>query len=88
MNQDEETHQIVDKLKFCGLFKVYDKVNKEYRFRAMYKGEADSLREFIPVVEDEMLGIRLWDFCDKSIYVDSVDTKMVETLIQKNHIQM
>lgn len=84
----EETHQIVDKLKFCGLFKVYDKENKEYRFRAMYKGEADSLREFVPVEDDEMLGIRLWDFCDKSIYVDSVDTKMVETLIQKNHIQM
>ena len=53
-----------------------------------YKGEADSLREFVPVEDDEMLGIRLWNFCDKSIYVDSVDTKMVETLIQKNHIQM
>lgn len=78
----------MDKLKFCGLFKVYDKENKEYRFRAMYKGEADSLREFVPVEDDEMLGIRLWNFCDKSIYVDSVDTKMVETLIQKNHIQM
>ena len=78
----------MDKLKFCGLFKVYDKVNKEYRFRAMYKGEADSLREFVLMEDDEMLGIRLWNFCDKSIYVDSVDTKMVETLIQKNHIQM
>ncbi len=52
-------------LSFCGLFKVYDKENKEYRFRAMYKGEADSLREFVPVEDDEMLGIRLWDFCDK-----------------------
>ena len=35
-----------------------------------------------------MLGIRLWDFCDKSIYVDSVDTKMVEILMQRNHIHM
>lgn len=84
----EETHQIVDKLKFCGLFKIYDRTNKEYRFRVVYKGEADSLREFIPVKGDEMLGIRLWDFCDKSIYVDSVDTKMVEILMQRNHIHM
>lgn len=36
----EETHQIVDELAFCGLFKIYDKTKKEYRFRAVYRGEA------------------------------------------------
>ena len=65
----EETHQIVDKLNFCGMFKIYDKTKKEYRFRAVYN-------------------VRVWDFCDKSIYVDQVDTKMVEILMQKNRIQM
>lgn len=84
----EETHQIVDKLKFCGLFKIFDKTKKEYRFRAVYNGEADSLREFIVGKNDEMLSIRLWDFCDKSIYVDQVDTKMVEILMLKNRIHM
>lgn len=34
----EETHQIVDELAFCGLFKIYDKTKKEYRFRAVYRG--------------------------------------------------
>lgn len=82
----EETHQIVDELKFCGLFKIYDKTKDEYRFRAVYKGEADLLTEFVPWEKDEMLDIRLWDFDDPSIYVDSVDTKMVEMLMRKNHL--
>ena len=82
----EETHQIVDELTFCGLFKIYDKTKKEYRFRAVYKGEADSLSEFGPWENDEMLGIRLWDFGNQSIYVDQVDTKMVEMLMRKNRI--
>lgn len=34
----EEMHQIVDELAFCGLFKIYDKTKKEYRFRAVYRG--------------------------------------------------
>lgn len=79
----EETHQIVDELEFCGLFKIYDKTKKEYRFRAVYKGEAESLTEFVPWENDEMLGIRLWDFGDPSISVDPVDTKMVEMLMRK-----
>lgn len=82
----EETHQIVDELEFCGLFKIYDKTKKEYRFRAVYKGETDLLTEFVPWENDEMLGIRLWDFGDQSIYVDQIDTKMVEILMGKNHL--
>lgn len=82
----EETHQIVDELKFCGLFKIYDKTKDEYRFRAVYKGEADLLTEFVPWEKDEMRGIRLWDFGDQSIYVDQIDTKMVEMLMRKNHL--
>lgn len=82
----EETHQIVDELAFCGLFKIYDKTKGEYRFRAVYKGEADLLTEFVPWEKDEMLGIRLWNFGDQSIYVDPVDTKMVEMLMRKNRI--
>lgn len=82
----EETHQIVDELTFCGLFKIYDKTKKEYRFRAVYKGEAESLTEFVPWENDEMLGIRLWHFGDPSIYVDPVDTKMIEMLMRKNHL--
>ena len=82
----EETHQIVDELKFCGLFKIYDKTKGEYRFRAVYKGKADLLTEFVPWEKDEMLGIRLWDFGDQSIYVDQIDTKMVEMLMRKNHL--
>lgn len=82
----EETHQIVDELEFCGLFKIYDKTKKEYRFRAVYKGEAESLTEFVPWEKDEMLDIRLWDFGDQSIYVDQIDTKMVEILMGKNHL--
>lgn len=82
----EETHQIVDELKFCGLFKIYDKTKGEYRFRAVYKGEADLLTEFVPWEKDEMLGIRLWNFGDQSIYVDQIDTKMVEMLMRKNHL--
>ena len=82
----EETHQIVEELEFCGLFKIYDKTKKEYRFRAVYKGEAESLTEFVPQENDEMLGIRLWNFGDSSIYVDPVDTKMVEILMGKNRI--
>ncbi len=84
----EETHQIVDKLNFCGMFKIYDKTKKEYRFRAVYNGQVDSLMEFDAWENDEMLSVRVWDFCDKSIYVDQVDTKMVEILMQKNRIQM
>ena len=38
----EETHQIVDELAFCGLFKIYDKTKKEYRFRAVYRGGRQS----------------------------------------------
>ncbi len=82
----EETHQIVDELEFCGLFKIYDKTKKEYRFRAVYKGKAESLTEFVPWEKDEMLDIRLWDFGDQSIYVDQIDTKMVEILMGKNHL--
>lgn len=82
----EETHQIVDELEFCGLFKIYDKTKEEYRFRAVYKGKADLLTEFIPWENDEMLDIRLWDFGDPSIYVDQIDTKMVEMLMRKNHL--
>lgn len=82
----EETHQIVDELAFCGLFKIYDKTKKEYRFRAVYRGEAESLTEFVSWENDEMLDIRLWDFGDPSIYVDQIDTKMVEMLMRKNHL--
>lgn len=82
----EETHQIVDELAFCGLFKIYDKTKKECRFRAVYKGEAESLTEFVSWENDEMLGIRLWDFGDESIYVDQIDTKMVEILMRKNYL--
>lgn len=84
----EETHQIVDELKFCGLFKIYDRIKKEYRFRAVYYGEADVLRDFVANSDDEMLSIRLWDFYDNSIYVDQVDTKMIEMLMSKNRIPM
>ena len=59
-----------------------------YRFRAVYNGQVDSLMEFDAWENDEMLSVRVWDFCDKSIYVDQVDTKMVEILMQKNRIQM
>ena len=82
----EETHQIVDELEFCGLFKIYDKTKKEYRFRAVYKGKAESLTEFVPWEKDEMQDIRLWDFGDQTIYVDQIDTKMVEILMGKNHL--
>ena len=82
----EETHQIVDDLEFCGLFKIYDKPKKEYRFRAVYKGKAESLTVFDPWEKDEMLDIRLLDFGDQSIYVDQIDTKMVEILMGKNHL--
>ena len=82
----EETHQIVDELAFCGLFKIYDKTKKEYRFRAVYRGEAESLTELVRWENDEMLDIRLWDFGDPSIYVDQIDTKMVEMLMRKNHL--
>ena len=82
----EETHQIVDELEFCGLIKILDKTKKEYRFRAVYKGKAESLTEFVPWEKDEMLDIRLWDFGDQSIYVDQIDTKMVEILMGKNHL--
>lgn len=51
-----------------------------------YIGEAESLTEFVPWENDEMLDIRLWDFGDPSIYVDQIDTKMVEMLMRKNHL--
>ena len=76
----------MDERVFWWLVKVYEKKKKEIRFRARYRGEAESLTEIVPGENDEMLDIRLWDFGDPSIYVDQIDTKMVEMLMRKNHL--
>lgn len=79
----EETHQRIEKLEFCGMFKIYDGNRDEYRFRAVFYGTADGLGDFIPNHEDEMERICLWDFGDTSIYVDEVDCKMIEMSVGK-----
>lgn len=81
----EETHQKVDELQFCGMFKIYDGNKDEYRFRAVYYGTADELSEFVANTEDEMTSICLWNFGDESIYVDKVDCKMIEMSVQRKH---
>lgn len=77
----EETHQKVDALEFCGMFKIYDGVKDEYRFRAVYYGSKDELNEFVSDSEDEMSDICLWEFGDKRIQIDEVDFKMTEIIL-------
>ena len=81
----EETHQKVDELEFCGMFKIYDGMKDEYRFRAVYYGSKKELNEFVAYSEDEMTDICLWEFGDKSIHIDEVDCKMVEIILNRNH---
>ena len=80
----EETHQKVDDLLFCGMFKIYDAMKDEYRLRAVYYGTISTIEKFIEKSDDEMTQICLWKFEDKGIYVDEVDCKMVEISIINN----
>lgn len=77
----EETHQKVEELKFCGLFRIYDTKKKTYRFRAVYFGETDKLDEFDSEKNEEMTKIMLWNGEDDIGYFDEVDLKMVEMSI-------
>lgn len=81
----EETHQIVEDLEFRGMFKIYDCLQKEYRFRAIYYGNIGKINEFVATKEDEMTKICLWDFGDDSFYVDEVDCKLIKMSILDNN---
>lgn len=80
----EETHQDVEDLTFCGMFKIYDSKSKEYRFRAVYYGKIDEIEPFVTEEEDEMAQICLWEFGRNNIYVDEVDCKMIEMSVINN----
>lgn len=82
----EETHQKVDKLEFCGMFRIYDSLKDEYRFRAVYYGSMNELDEFVSDSEDEMSDICLWKFGDKNIQIDEVDRKMTEIILKKANL--
>lgn len=79
----EETHQKIDELKFCGMFKIYDSIKDEYRFRAVYYGTKTELNEFVANNDDEMTDICLWEFGDKSIHIDEVDCKIAEIILKE-----
>lgn len=84
----EETHQKVDNLLFCGLFRIYDSQKDEFRFRALYCGELNGIEEFVSEKNDEMEKIMLWDFQENIGYVDEIDLKMVEMgIIHNNKIK-
>ncbi len=84
----EETHQKVNNLQFCGLFKIYDERKEEYRFRAMYYGELESLSEYIANEDDEMEDIILWDMNENIGNVDEVDIKMIQCAKQRGKFQL
>lgn len=80
----EETHQQITDLSLCGIFKIYDSVKMEYRYRVMYYGELDRIVPFVASQSDEMEKIMLWDLCEEIGYIDEVDLKMVELGVIKN----
>lgn len=75
---NEETHQVVERLIFKGLFKIYDKTKNESRYRAVFSGKLDALVEFKQEEKDEMSAILLWNMKDNIGYIDEVDVKIVD----------
>ncbi|MDH5606757.1 MAG: NUDIX hydrolase, partial [Anaerolineae bacterium] len=76
----EETHQVVQNLAFKGLFRIYDKIQKERRYKSVFTGRLDVLAEFKQAEKDEMKEIILWNMKDDIGYVDEVDFKIVNMI--------
>lgn len=77
----EETHQVAPNLTFKGLFKIYDKIQNENRYRSVFTGRLDGLVEFKQCQNDEMNAIALWNMKDDIGYIDEVDVKIVNLIM-------
>lgn len=73
----EETHQRATELIFKGISRM-QRPNGEICYQAVFVGEVERLEPFVPMDEDEMSDIMLWDLKQDIGYVDACDLKIVE----------
>ena len=73
----EETHQRATELTFRGISRM-QRPNGEHCYQAVFTGVVEHLEPFVPMDEDEMSDIMLWDLKQDIGYVDECDLKIVK----------
>ncbi len=79
----EETHQKLENIEFKGLFRK-KRPNGEIVYMAIFLGEKDSISPFVKNETDENDEIKLWNLKEDIGYVDEIDIKIIETILNSN----